>query len=67
MLYTDGLVERRGEALDVGLEALRQALRALRLPPEAVADHVLATLGRSEGADDDVALLVLSHLPDGAA
>ncbi len=67
VLYTDGLVERRGEALDVGLEALRQALRELRLPPEAVADHVLATLGRSEGADDDVALLVLSHLPGGMA
>ena len=67
VLYTDGLVERRGEALDVGLEALRQALRELQLPPEAVADHVLATLGRTEGADDDVALLVLSHLPDGTA
>jgi len=67
VLYTDGLVERRGEALDVGLEALRQALRELRLPPEAVADHVLATLGRSEGGDDDVALLVLSHLPEGMA
>jgi len=67
VLYTDGLVERRGEALDVGLEALRQALRELRLPPEAVADHVLATLGRSDGAADDVALLVLSHLLDGTA
>lgn len=64
VLYTDGLVERRGEALDVGLEELRQAVRELRLPPEAVADHVLLSLGRSEGADDDVALLVLSHLPD---
>jgi PAS domain S-box-containing protein len=63
VLYTDGLVEQRGEALDTGLEALRQALVELRLPPELVADHVLETLGRSEGAADDVALLVLSHLP----
>jgi serine phosphatase RsbU (regulator of sigma subunit) len=63
VLYTDGLVEQRGEALDVGLEALRAALEELRLPPEEVADHVLASLGRSEGAADDVALLVLSHLP----
>ena len=61
VLYTDGLVEQRGEALDVGLEGLRQALVELRLPPEAVADHVLRTLGRSEGAADDVALLVLTH------
>ena len=59
-----GLVEQRGEALDVGLEALRAALEELRLPPEAVADHILETLGRSEGAPDDVALLVLSHLPE---
>jgi PAS domain S-box-containing protein len=64
VLYTDGLVEERGEALDTGLEALRTALQDLRLPPEAVADHVLEKLGRSEGAADDVALLVLSHLPD---
>lgn len=64
VLYTDGLVEQRGEALDVGLEALRSALEDVRLPPELVADHVLDVLGRSEGAADDVALLVLSHLPD---
>lgn len=64
VLYTDGLVEQRGEALDVGLEALRSSLEDVRLPPEAVADHVLQVLGRSEGAADDVALLVLSHLPD---
>jgi PAS domain S-box-containing protein len=64
VLYTDGLVEQRGQDLGNGLEALRAALEELRLPPEAVADHVLETLGRSEGADDDVALLVLSHLPE---
>ncbi|MCW2681024.1 MAG: putative sensor protein [Frankiales bacterium] len=64
VLYTDGLVEQRGEALDVGLEALRAALAELQLPPEEVADHVLDVLGRSEGAADDVALLVMSHLPD---
>ena len=64
LLYTDGLVEERGEPLDVGLEVLREALRELKLPPEAVADHVLERTGRGEGAPDDVALLVLSHLPD---
>jgi PAS domain S-box-containing protein len=63
VLYTDGLVETRGADLDEGLEALRQALLDLQLPPEAVADHLLESLGRSEGAADDVALLVLSHLP----
>jgi hypothetical protein len=54
-------VENRDEPLTAGLERLRQALREVKLPPEAVADHVLRTLGRTHGADDDVALLVLSH------
>lgn len=63
VLYTDGLVEQRGDTLASGLEALRQALEDLRLPPEAVADHILEALGRADGAADDVALLVLSHLP----
>jgi PAS domain S-box-containing protein len=64
VLYTDGLVEQRGEALDVGLEQLRQALVDLRLSPELVADHVLEALGRDQGGADDIALLVLSHLLD---
>lgn len=62
VLYTDGLVEQRGAALDVGLERLRSALSDLRLPPEQVADHVLRELGREQGAADDVALLVFSDV-----
>ncbi len=67
VLYTDGLVENREEPLSAGLERLRAALRQLRVPPEAVADHVLRALGRTDGADDDVALLVLSHAVDNPA
>lgn len=63
VLYTDGLVENREEPLDTGLERLRAALDDVRLPPELVCDHVLTCLGRESGGDDDVALLVLSHLP----
>ena len=62
VLFSDGLVERRDESISVGLERLRGAVNELRLPPEAVADHVLHELGRSAGGDDDVALLVLSHV-----
>jgi len=62
VLYTDGLVEERGESLDVGLERLRCAAQDLRLRPAEMADHVLAQLGRTGGADDDVALLVVSLL-----
>jgi serine phosphatase RsbU (regulator of sigma subunit) len=60
--YSDGLVERRGESITVGLERLRQAVVELRLPPEAVADHILTALDRRQATDDDVALLVMSHL-----
>lgn len=62
VLFSDGLVERRDESISVGLERLRAAVNELRLPPEAVADHVLHELSRSAGGDDDVALLVLSHV-----
>lgn len=61
VLFSDGLVERRGESLTVGLERLRQAVAELRMPPEAVADHVLDALGARHGGDDDIALLVLSQ------
>ena len=64
VLFTDGLVERRDSDLGAGLELLRQALRELRLPPEAVADHVLETMGVRGGFSDDVALLVFSHGAD---
>ena len=61
VLYTDGLIEDRTQPIDVGLERLRAALEDTRLAPDAICDHVLAALGRSGGADDDIALLVLRH------
>ncbi len=62
VLYSDGLVERRGESVTDGLERLRQGLSDVQLPPEAVADHVLRECGGQYGAEDDIALLVLRHL-----
>ncbi|MBB1243519.1 SpoIIE family protein phosphatase [Streptomyces durbertensis] len=60
VLYTDGLVERRGEDIDVGLRRLTDALaRYSRHSPERLADAVLARLGLSSGARDDIALVVL--------
>jgi hypothetical protein len=63
VLYTDGLVENRAESLDVGLERLRSALEGLdgTATPGEVCDRVLERTGRVDGADDDVALLVLVH------
>ncbi|MGW1174629.1 SpoIIE family protein phosphatase [Kitasatospora sp. NPDC002543] len=58
LLYTDGLVERRGEDIDVSLERLA----ALRLPATGVLDELLDALLRSLApapatAEDDIALL----------
>ncbi len=62
VMFSDGLIERRDESLTASLERLRTAVSELRQPPEAVADHVLRTTGTADGASDDVALLVMSHL-----
>ncbi|MFF5019922.1 PP2C family protein-serine/threonine phosphatase [Streptomyces sp. NPDC001165] len=60
VLYTDGLIERRGEDIDVGLQRLTDALgRRARHSPEHLADALLAHLGVSSGARDDIALIVL--------
>jgi anti-sigma regulatory factor (Ser/Thr protein kinase) len=56
VLYTDGLVERRGETIDVGLERLRDAVRGHGVDVKKLCDHLTRTL-LSEGCDDDVALL----------
>ncbi|WP_432545006.1 ATP-binding SpoIIE family protein phosphatase [Kineococcus sp. SYSU DK002] len=66
VLYTDGLVERRGEHLDEGIRSIRTALQG----PDprsagAWADALLATV-RAGGVADDTALLVLQLDPDAA-
>ncbi len=63
LLYTDGLVERRGEPLDVGLERLRAAVEArAALPVEELLDALLAELAADP--EDDVALLALRLFPE---
>lgn len=59
VLYTDGLVERRGESVDVGLGRLREAARTGPDGLEALADHVLARTLPESGPADDVALLLV--------
>lgn len=58
VLYTDGLVERRGEHLDVGLERLRTTCAASAdLGLEALCDDLLERLGTD--VEDDVAVLAI--------
>jgi PAS domain S-box-containing protein len=55
-LFTDGLVESRGESIDVGLRALLKLLGSGRHQLEETCDLVLGALDRDP--DDDVALLL---------
>ena len=55
--YTDGLVERRGELIDDGLDRLCRAVTAE--PPEAACAAVMGALVGNEPARDDIALLMV--------
>ncbi|WAL70184.1 SpoIIE family protein phosphatase [Kitasatospora sp. YST-16] len=60
VLYTDGLVERRREDIDVGLGRLARSLaRHRRAGPGPLADALLADLVPPTGLTDDTALVVL--------
>ncbi|WP_138760245.1 SpoIIE family protein phosphatase [Modestobacter altitudinis] len=59
LLYTDGLVERRDQLFDSGIEHLVTELREVgQQPAGVVADQLLARL-LPDGAEDDVALLAV--------
>ena len=58
LLYTDGLVERRDEALDEGMARAAEALTGGReLPPEELAELLTKRL-LGNAPDDDVAFLL---------
>jgi sigma-B regulation protein RsbU (phosphoserine phosphatase) len=57
--YTDGLVERRGESIDTGLERLRRTVAPGR--PDNVARTIMRELIGSTAPRDDVALVVLQR------
>ncbi|WP_185938559.1 PP2C family protein-serine/threonine phosphatase [Geodermatophilus aquaeductus] len=64
LLYTDGLVERRGATLDDGLARLATVATSHRSAPlPALLDEVLADLVVG-GADDDIAVVALRRLPE---
>jgi anti-sigma regulatory factor (Ser/Thr protein kinase)/putative methionine-R-sulfoxide reductase with GAF domain len=62
VLYTDGLVERRGVALNDGLEGLLETLRPADSAEEACLMAV-AELDPSEGPRDDIAIVALHNQP----
>ena len=59
VVCTDGLVERRGESIDVGIARLVSTVgQARSAGPEQLADHLMEALLRGEAQQDDVALVV---------
>ncbi|HET6963672.1 MAG TPA: PP2C family protein-serine/threonine phosphatase [Acidimicrobiales bacterium] len=65
LAYTDGLVERRDQALTVGLDRLRE----IPMDPDWSVDDLLDRLVEAmlpDGAVDDTAILAVRWRPDGA-
>ena len=63
VLYTDGLVERRGSSIDEGLADLRAAVASAPKNPDQLLDHVLERVVGSGERRDDIALLAARVLP----
>jgi chemotaxis family two-component system sensor kinase Cph1 len=64
LLFTDGLIERRGAPIDDGFERLAEAV-PLFGSADAVRTAVLEAMVGDDGNDDDVAVLALAVPPDG--
>jgi serine phosphatase RsbU (regulator of sigma subunit) len=56
LAFTDGLVERRGEHLDVGLTRLKEAVMASDGDVDDLLGQLVAELA-PDGSDDDIAIL----------
>jgi len=67
VLYTDGLIERRGEPIDEGLARLRAAAEAAGEDDAPLADGVYRRLLGDAPLEDDVALLAVESLPLGTS
>jgi PAS domain S-box-containing protein len=65
VLYTDGLVERRGEDLDLGIKKLALQVAELTGPVDGVPEELAAAM-LPDGPDDDVAILVARVDPPSA-
>jgi serine phosphatase RsbU (regulator of sigma subunit)/anti-sigma regulatory factor (Ser/Thr protein kinase) len=66
VLYTDGLIERRGESIDDSLRRLREAALAAPSDPEGLVEHILTELVGTSERRDDIAILVMRLLGAGS-
>ncbi|MCW3007782.1 MAG: SpoIIE family protein phosphatase [Solirubrobacterales bacterium] len=58
VLYTDGLVERRGQSLDEGFERLRRAVLVGDIDPEELCEAILKGALGGTACEDDVTFIV---------
>jgi anti-sigma regulatory factor (Ser/Thr protein kinase) len=63
LLYSDGLVERRGASIDDGLEALVTAVREAPKDPERLLDVILERVVGSAPRNDDIAVIAARLMP----
>jgi serine phosphatase RsbU (regulator of sigma subunit) len=59
--YTDGLIERRGELIDAGIDRLRAAVEPASA--ETVCTKIMTSLGE-EQPTDDIAVLTIARAPE---
>ncbi|OKK03563.1 diguanylate cyclase [Streptomyces sp. CB03234] len=65
-LFTDGLVERPGTDIDLGIERLRGALSGVGASPlAATAERLIREATGAHDRPDDIALLLAARRPDG--
>jgi GAF domain-containing protein/anti-sigma regulatory factor (Ser/Thr protein kinase) len=65
VLYTDGLVERRGERLATRRARLHDAAAAAPAEPDLLCEALIARMLDGQPPDDDVAVLALQRTPTG--
>ena len=65
MAFTDGLVERRGESIDIGLDRLAEAAT---VPAATLEDLLTSIIDKSaqSGAEDDIAVLAIRRRGPGS-
>jgi serine phosphatase RsbU (regulator of sigma subunit) len=61
LLYTDGLLERRGKSMKDPESALAETASASPLDPETLCDNVIGRFVRAQPSEDDVALLAVRN------
>lgn len=60
ILYSDGLIEQRGQSLEVGLDLLKRTASELAVKtPDAICAELFRRLADNSGRSDDVVVLVM--------